>query len=293
MLSIRNLSKTYANGVRAIDDVNLEIGQGLFGLLGPNGAGKSSLMRTIAGLQAPDSGSIHFDDTDIVADRPAVRRVLGYLPQEFGVYPRMSAQAMLDHFAILKGLTDRRARKAEVAARLEQTNLYEVRKKPVASFSGGMKRRFGIAQALLGNPALIIVDEPTAGLDPSERNRFNRLLARLGEQAVVLLSTHIVDDVANLCSRMAIMGGGRILRLDSPQRTVGELRGLLWRKRATIEELAEQERHWTPIATKLSGGHTWIWVRAETKPGEDFESVEPRLEDAYFETLRRHGLQAS
>src|ERR1700761_8727813 len=230
MLNIRDLSKTYANGVKALRQVSLDIPHGMFGLLGPNGAGKSSLMRTIATLQDPDGGSITLNGQDLLADKPAARRALGYLPQEFGVYPKVSAEAMLDHFAVLKGVTARVERKAVVEGLLRQVNLWDVRHRKLGTFSGGMRQRFGIAQALIGNPKLIIVDEPTAGLDPEERNRFLNLLAEIGENVVVILSTHIVEDVSDLCPAMAIISGGRITRRGPPAELVRSLKGRIWRK---------------------------------------------------------------
>ncbi len=285
MLSISHLSKTYPGGVRALDRVNLEIGHGLFGLLGPNGAGKSTLMRTIAALQAPDSGRILFNGLDIVAHPQLVREALGYLPQEFGVYPKISALDLLDHLALLKGLTDGRKRRAQVQALLERTNLYEVRKQAVSAFSGGMRQRFGIAQALLGDPRLIIVDEPTAGLDPAERNRFHNLLCEIGQQTVVILSTHIVEDVRDLCAQMAIIVEGQVKLAGAPEALVAELRGKVWRKQIARAELAELEAAQTVLSTRLSGGRTLVHVLAEQAPGPGFSAVEPSLEDVYFAVL--------
>lgn len=290
MLSIQKLSKTYANGVRALKNVSLEIPNGMFGLLGPNGAGKSTLMRTIATLQDPDEGSIHLNDLDVLADKPAARRVLGYLPQEFGVYPKVSAEAMLDHFAVLKGITARGERKETVEALLRQVNLWEVRKRKLGTFSGGMRQRFGIGQALLGDPKLVIVDEPTAGLDPEERNRFLNLLAEIGENVVVILSTHIVEDVTDLCSRMAIIGQGEVLLSGEPGQAMHALEGRIWRRMLPNAEVeACKERH-TVLSTRLSAGKTIVHVLADTKPEEGFEAVAPNLEDVYFGQLRRQSV---
>ena len=285
MLAMTNLTKTYSNGVRALDGVTLEIGPGLFGLLGPNGAGKSTLMRTIATLQEPDSGTITLDGHDIVRDPAALRARLGYLPQEFGVYPGISAVALLDHIAVLKGILDRRQRAEQVAAVLQIANLYEVRKKAVSTYSGGMRQRFGIAQALLGSPRLIIVDEPTAGLDPEERNRFHNLLSDIGEEAVVLLSTHIVEDVSELCPRMAILAAGRVVLEGSPQRLVQALDGRLWRKAVAKRSLDDYRRNLTVISTRLFAGETQLHVLADARPESGFELVAPNLEDVYFATL--------
>jgi len=281
MLTIKGLSKTYANGVKALDSVSLDIGQGLFGLLGPNGAGKSTLMRTIAALQEPDRGEIHLDGVNVVADPELLRRRLGYLPQDFGVYPRIPAVELLDHIAVLKGITDKHERKEQVHALLELTNLYQVRKLAVSTFSGGMKQRFGIAQALLGEPRLIIVDEPTAGLDPEERNRFHNLLSEIGENAVVLLSTHIVDDVRELCPRMAILAGGRVLAEGAPAELISRLDGRLWRKNVSKASVAEYRQSHDVIATRLFAGQTQLHVRADHQPG-GFEPAVPGLEDVYF-----------
>ena len=288
-LRIENLSKTYPNGTRALRDITLEIPTGMFGLLGPNGAGKSSLMRTIATLQEPDTGSIHLGDIDVLRDKEAVRRTLGYLPQEFGLYPKASAEDLLDHFAVLKGITKKRERRDVVKALLEQTNLYDVRKKNLGSFSGGMRQRFGIAVALLGNPTLIIVDEPTAGLDPAERVRFLNLLSELGENSVVILSTHIVDDVSELCSRMAIINRGEILLEDEPLRAIGALSGKLWRRLIQRDELAAFERDYRIISTKLLAGRLSIRVQSDARPGPDFEPAEANLEDVYFATMTARG----
>ena len=288
-LRIENLSKTYPNGTRALRDVTLEIPTGMFGLLGPNGAGKSSLMRTIATLQEPDAGSIHLGEIDVLRDKEAVRRTLGYLPQEFGLYPKASAEDLLDHFAVLKGITKKRERRETVKALLEQTNLHDVRKKHLGSYSGGMRQRFGIAVALLGNPSLIIVDEPTAGLDPAERVRFLNLLSELGENSIVILSTHIVDDVSELCSRMAIINRGEILLEDEPLRAITALSGKLWRRLIQRDELAAFERDYRIISTKLLAGRLSIRVYSDTRPGPDFEPAEANLEDVYFATMTARG----
>jgi ABC-2 type transport system ATP-binding protein len=287
-LTISNLSKTYPNGVRALDDVSLSIGNNMFGLLGPNGAGKSSLMRTIATLQDPDSGAITLDGIDVLKQKNEVRKILGYLPQEFGVYPKLSAIDMLQHLAVLKGITDGGERKDVVDALLRQTNLWDVRKKALSTYSGGMKQRFGIAQALLANPRLIIVDEPTAGLDPAERNRFLNLLASIGRDVTVILSTHIVDDVQELCSQMAIMVNGRVLLHCSPSDSVRALDGKIWsRIVATDEELGALESQYDVISTHLTAGRHEVRVFAESSPGDGFEPVAPSLEDVYFRHLPR------
>ncbi len=293
MLSIRHLKKVYGNGVRALNDVSLEIPNGMFGLLGPNGAGKSTLMRTLATLQEPDSGEAFLGDIDIINNKDALRQVLGYLPQEFGVYPRVSPELMLDHLATLKGIMNRGERKELVAALLHQTNLYDVRKKSIDTFSGGMKQRFGIAQALIGEPQLIIVDEPTAGLDPSERNRFHNLLAEIGEQVVVILSTHIVEDVTDLCPNMAIMGSGQILLTGKPGEVLGDLKDRLWRTRIHRSELESYRDQYQVILSHLSGGETVIHVISDDKPAENFEAAMPDLEDVYFSTLLANGIEVS
>jgi ABC-type multidrug transport system ATPase subunit len=284
-LTIRDLTKTYANGVRALKGVTLTIPRGMFGLLGPNGAGKSTLMRTIATLQEPDEGSIHLGDIDVVKERDRVRETLGYLPQEFGVYPHATAERLLEHFAVLKGIGDRRARKEVVDALLHQTNLYEVRKKKLGGYSGGMRQRFGVAIALLGNPKLIIVDEPTAGLDPAERVRFLNLLSEIGEDAVVILSTHIVEDVSELCSRMAIIDRGTILLEAEPLGAIAALQGRIWRRVIAKGELARMEQTHALISSKLLAGRTVIRVFSETSPGREFDAVEADLEDVYFSTM--------
>ena len=286
MLSIKNLNKTYANGVKAINDVSLDIPNGMFGLLGPNGAGKSSLMRTIATLQDPDSGSIHFHGVDVQADKEGLRRQLGYLPQDFGVYPKVSAEKLLNHFAVLKGLTGKGQRKEAVEGLLHQTNLWDSRKRALGTFSGGMRQRFGIAQALLGAPRLVIVDEPTAGLDPDERNRFLNLLAKIGEQVVVILSTHIVEDVTDLCPRMAMIVKGQVLVQGEPQAAIDTLANRIWRRSVSPEALADYQARFTVLATRLVAGKPQINVYAEHQPDDGFRQVEPDLEDVYFLHLR-------
>jgi ABC-2 type transport system ATP-binding protein len=286
MLSIKNLNKTYANGVHATNNISVEIPAGLFGLLGPNGAGKSSLMRTIATLQDPDSGTIHFNGLDVLKDKQGLRRQLGYLPQDFGVYPKVSALDLLNHFAVLKGLTNRAERKEAVEGLLHQTNLWEARKRDVASYSGGMRQRFGIAQALLGAPNLVIVDEPTAGLDPDERNRFLNLLARIGEKVAVILSTHIVDDVTDLCPNMAMIGKGRVLIQGKPQDAIKVLASQVWRRTVLDAELAQYHDRFTVLSTRLVGGKPQINVFASSQPDAGFVQVEPDLEDVYFLQLR-------
>ena len=292
-LRIRGVSKTYPNGVQALKDVTLTIPAGMYGLLGPNGAGKSTLMRMIATLQEPDSGTIHLGDIDVVRQKDAVRRTLGYLPQEFGVYPKVSAEALLDHFALLKGVADRRERKPVVEALLRQTNLWEVRRQKLGGYSGGMRQRFGVAVALLGNPKLVIVDEPTAGLDPAERVRFLNLLSEIGENSVVLLSTHIVEDVSELCTRMAIIDRGEILLEAEPLRAMSDLRGRIWRRVMSKDELPGVQREHAVISTKLLAGRTVAHVHGDAAPGPGFEPVEPDLEDVYFTAMagrigRRH-----
>ena len=284
-LKIEHVSKTYANGVQALKDVSLTIPAGMYGLLGPNGAGKSTLMRILATLQEADSGSATLGEIDVLRDKDAVRRTLGYLPQEFGVYPKVSAEELLDHFALLKGIAERRARRDVVEALLRQVNLWDVRKQKLGGYSGGMRQRFGVAVALLGKPTLMIVDEPTAGLDPAERVRFLNLLAELGENSVVLLSTHIVEDVSELCTRMAIIDHGEILLEAEPLRAVDDLRGRIWRRVISKQELAAVEREHTVISTKLLAGRTVVRVHDESAPGAGFEAAEPDLEDVYFSTM--------
>lgn len=285
MLSIKNLVHVYANGTRALDDVSLEVPTGMFGLLGPNGAGKSTLMRSIATLQTPTSGSIDFDGIDAIKDPDKLRRTLGYLPQDFGVYPRVSAYDMLDHMAVLKGIAGARDRKATVESLLQQVNLWGVRKKAIAGFSGGMRQRFGIAQALIGNPKLIIVDEPTAGLDPEERNRFLNLLAEIADNVVIILSTHIVEDVADLCPRMAVLAGGKIQLQGAPVELLKQMQGRVWRKTIDKEALEDSKLKYEVISTRLFAGRTVIHVLSDQNPGAGFEPVEGGLEDVYFSTL--------
>ncbi|MCZ8085727.1 MAG: ABC transporter ATP-binding protein [Brevundimonas sp.] len=285
MLTVTNLVHVYGNGTRALDGVSLEVPKGMFGLLGPNGAGKSTLMRSIATLQTPTSGSIRFGDIDVIAQPDQLRRTLGYLPQDFGVYPRVSAWELLDHMAILKGVANGKARKETVASLLNQVNLWAVRNKAVAGFSGGMRQRFGIAQALIGQPQLIIVDEPTAGLDPEERNRFLNLLAEIGENVVVILSTHIVEDVADLCPKMAVLAGGRIQLEGAPAELMQALQGRVWKKTIDKAALEDHRARYQVISTRLFAGRTVIHVLADADPGEGFELVDGGLEDVYFSTL--------
>ncbi|MBU2967804.1 MULTISPECIES: ABC transporter ATP-binding protein [unclassified Pseudoalteromonas] len=287
MLTINGLSKTYDNGVKALDDVNLEIPKGMFGLLGPNGAGKSSLMRTIATLQQADKGSINFDGIDVFADPQALRQRLGYLPQDFGVYPRISAYELLDHMAILKGIKNKGERKEAVEGLLAHTNLYQHRKNAVSGFSGGMRQRFGIAQALLGDPDLLIVDEPTAGLDPEERNRFHNLLVSLGEQKAIILSTHIVEDVSELCPNMAVLASGKIVLQGNPIDLTDTLNGQIWRKSVSQAESVEIEKNMPVISKRLFAGQTIVHILAQNAP-EGFESAPANLEDVYFSTLHSH-----
>ena len=291
-LIIQNLSKTYPNGVQALKDVSLSMSKGMFGLLGPNGAGKSTLMRTIATLQEPDSGSITFDGINVLTQKEDIRQILGYLPQEFGVYPLVSAEVLLDHLAVLKGITHKGERKDIVQALLHKTNLYNDRKKKLGGYSGGMKQRFGIAQALLANPRLIIVDEPTAGLDPAERNRFHNLLSELGEEAIVILSTHIVDDVKELCTDMAIINHGQILMTGNPLESLDSLRGKIWKKRITKEELDQHRQAFHVISEKLIGGQPLIRVLSDTLPDESFEAAVTELEDVYFTHIFRSNVDA-
>jgi ABC-type multidrug transport system ATPase subunit len=286
-LSISNLSKTYPNGTQALKGVSLEIPTGMFGLLGPNGAGKSTLMRTIATLQDADTGTITLDTINVMQEKEAVRRVLGYLPQEFGVYPKVTAEELLNHFAELKGIASAKDRKEMVAALLQQTNLYDVRKKYVGGYSGGMKQRFGIAQALLGNPRLIIVDEPTAGLDPAERNRFHNLLSEIGENRVVILSTHIVSDVSDLCSNMAIIHQGQVLLTGDPTLVMNALRGRVWKKLIEKAELSSLQAEVNVISSRLFAGKTVVHVLADTQPDAGFEAVNPDLEDVYFSHITK------
>lgn len=284
-LRLDGICKTYANGVRALQDLSLTIAPGMFGLLGPNGAGKSSLMRTIATLQPPDTGRIHFRDIDVLHEPERLRAQLGYLPQEFGLYPTMSAEATLDHFATLKGAVEPGARRDLVTALLQQVNLYEVRQQQVGGFSGGMKQRLGIAIALSGSPSLLIVDEPTAGLDPAERNRFLNLLADVGQDVVVILSTHIVEDVRDLCSQMAIINQGRVVVSGAPERIIDEVRGRIWRRIVPRQQVDACRAQYEVISTRLTGGQVMLHAYADTNPGDGFEPVEPDLEDVYFYRL--------
>lgn len=298
MLTIRDLTKTYANGVRALDGISLDIPRGMFGLLGPNGAGKSSLMRTLATLQEADAGSAVLDNgdgavIDVLRDKDAVRRQLGYLPQDFGVYPKVSALDLLEHFAVLKGLAHRKQRREVVDGLLNQVNLWNVRKQKLGGFSGGMRQRFGIAQALLGDPRLVIVDEPTAGLDPEERNRFLNLLAEIGENVAVILSTHIVEDVTDLCPTMAIVNKGKVLLSGEPNAAIAALADQVWRKQVTKATLATYETRFTVLSNRLVGGQPVIHVFSPDSPEDGFERVAPNLEDVYFQRLRQHARVAA
>jgi ABC-type multidrug transport system ATPase subunit len=284
-LKIENLSKTYSNGVIALDNVNIEIENGMFGLLGPNGAGKSSLMRTLATLQEADSGSAKLDEIDIFNQPDELRKVLGYLPQEFGVYPKISALQLLDHLAILKGIINSKERKELVKYLLDKVNLYDKRNKSVKGFSGGMKQRVGIAQALIGNPKIIIVDEPTAGLDPGERNRFYNLLADVGKDVIVILSTHIVDDIRELCTKMAIMNLGKIVYHGTPQNAIDELNGKVFQKIVAREELQDYANNFSIISNKMVGGQPLIHIFSESTPEKGFEQVKPNLEDVFFSKI--------
>jgi ABC-2 type transport system ATP-binding protein len=284
-LVIQQLSKTYANGVRALDDVSLEIPTGMFGLLGPNGAGKSTLMRTLATLQDADSGSVTLGDIDVLNDKGAVRKILGYLPQEFGVYPKISAFAMLDHLAVLKGISNNGQRKELVEALLQRVNLWDHRQKAVSGYSGGMRQRFGIAQALIGSPRLIIVDEPTAGLDPGERNRFYNLLSEIGENVIVILSTHIVEDVMELCTNMAIIDKGKLLYAGAPGTAVAALSGKIWTKAISKAEIETYAQRHAIISSKLVAGKPFIHVFSETDPGDGFVAEQPDLEDVFFSKI--------
>ncbi|HAJ76126.1 MAG TPA: multidrug ABC transporter ATP-binding protein [Gammaproteobacteria bacterium] len=288
MLTIKDLSKTYSNGVQALAGVSLDIAEGMFGLLGPNGAGKSTLMRTLATLQDADTGTAFLNDIDILNEKEQLRQVLGYLPQEFGTYPRISATRMLDHFAVLKGIIDRGERRELVDHLLNEVNLWDARKTAVSTYSGGMKQRFGIAQALIGDPQLVIVDEPTAGLDPEERRRFHNLLADIGSGTVVILSTHIVDDVSDLCSDMAIMGDGNILMKGRPDEVIMRLEGSIYSKIIERADLAEYESKYRVLFSTLVGGRTKIHVVSDANPGDGFEASAASLEDVYFSTLNDH-----
>ena len=286
MLTIQNLNKTYPNGVKALDGVSLNIRQGMYGLLGPNGAGKTSLMRTIATLQEPDSGSIRLGEVDVLRQKDEVRRRLGYLPQDFGVYPRISAQDMLSHIALLKGITRSGERKDVVDAMLRRCNLYDVRKKSLTTFSGGMRQRFGIAQALIGNPQLLIVDEPTAGLDPGERNRFYNLLAEIGENVVVILSTHIVEDVMDLCNRMAIIHLGKVLFEGQPEDAIAQLKDRVWSRSIEKSQLGEYEQRHKVISSRLVAGRPVLHVLSPQPPEDGFAPTAPDLEDVFFTKIR-------
>ena len=285
MLSIRDISKTYGNGVQALSNISLNIPPGMYGLLGPNGAGKSTLMRILATLQEPDEGSIYLGEIDVIRQKDAVRQTLGYLPQEFGVYPKVSAEEMLDYFAVLKGITNRASRREVVERLLRQTNLWDKRRQKLGGYSGGMKQRFGVAVALLGNPKLLIVDEPTAGLDPAERVRFLNLLSEVGENSVVILSTHIVEDVAELCTNLAIINKGQILLQANTQQAVAELKGRIWRTRTDKNYLPRLEQEQQVISAKLLSGRTLVHIYSEENPGKGFELVEPGLEDVYFAVI--------
>ena len=286
MLAIQNLTKTYPNGVKALDAVSLSIPQGMYGLLGPNGAGKTSLMRTVATLQETDAGSIRLGDIDVFRQKDVVRRRLGYLPQDFGVYPRISAQDMLSHIALLKGITSSGERKDVVDAMLRRCNLHDVRKKSLTTFSGGMRQRFGIAQALIGNPQLLIVDEPTAGLDPGERNRFYNLLAEVGESVVVILSTHIVEDVMDLCNRMAIIHLGKVLFEGKPDDAISQLKDRIWRRSVAKSELHDYEQRYQVISSKLVGGRPVLHILSAQSPEDGFLPASPDLEDVFFTKIR-------
>ena len=290
-LTIQNLNKTYSNGVQALKDVTLTIHQGMFGLLGPNGAGKSTLMRTIATLQEADSGSITLGDLNVLTQKEEVRKILGYLPQEFGVYPKVDAETLLDHLAVLKGITNKKERKDVVAALLQKSNLWAARQKNLGSFSGGMKQRFGIAQALLANPKLIIVDEPTAGLDPAERNRFLNLLSEIGQNTIVILSTHIVDDIKELCTNMAIINKGEVLYKGNPIDAMAEVEGKLWKKKVSKAELEDVKKSFHVISERLIGGLPEIRIYSETQPDASFERVTVDLEDVYFANIFRSSVE--
>ncbi len=283
-LKIKKLYKTYSNGVKAIDNISLEIGNGMFGLLGPNGAGKSSLMKTIVGLQTADSGEILFNDVNVLLDTIFIKKHLGFLPQDFGVYPKISAYSLLDHLAILKGVTNATERKEQILALLEKVNLFQHRKKEVHTFSGGMRQRFGIAQALLGNPKIVIVDEPTAGLDPEERNRFNSLLSEIGEEIIIILSTHLVEDVRNLCQKMAIINNGAVLAHGNPSDFLKELNGKIWQKEIGKKEIENYKNEFKIISSQFVSGKMNIHIVSDISP-ENFEPVAPTLEDVYFATL--------
>lgn len=286
-LQIKSLFKAYPNGVKALNDINITITKGMFGLLGPNGAGKSTLMRTVAALQDPDSGTIHLGDIDVINQKDELRKVLGYLPQDFGFYPKVSALMLLEHFAVLKGITNKKERREIVDALLQQTNLFEVRKRNVSEYSGGMRQRFGIAQALLGNPKLVIVDEPTAGLDPAERNRFHNLLSEIGEQVIVILSTHIVDDVKSLCNQMVVMNKGTILMEGTPKETVAAVQGKIWSIAIEKELFADYKNRYPVISHNISEGKMIVHVFSDDRPDEGFEQADATLEDVYFSSINK------
>ena len=290
-LSIKNVSKTYSNNVEALKDVTLEVGNGMFGLLGPNGAGKSTLMRTIAGLQELDSGSITVGDIDVSKHKHELRKVLGYLPQEFGLYPKVNALELFDHLATMKGITDSKERDELTKSLLSQTNLWKYRNRKLGTFSGGMKQRFGIAQALIGEPKLIIVDEPTAGLDPTERNRFHNLLSAIGENVIVILSTHIVEDVSDLCSKMAIIKDGKVKLVGEPLTLVKDLKAQVWTGLVTKKDFKNVKNDHQVISSKLSMGKVQIRVLSDQEPIDDFIQVEPEIEDLYFATINELGLK--
>lgn len=286
-LKITNLTKTYANRVKALNSISLDIENGMFGLLGPNGAGKSTLMKTIVGLTQPDSGSIFFNEENVIANSKFIKNQLGYLPQDFGVYPNISAYDLLNHLAILKGLNNATNRKEQILALLEKTNLLEHKSRAVSTYSGGMRQRFGVAQALLGNPQIIIVDEPTAGLDPEERNRFNNLLSEIGENIIVILSTHLVEDVRNLCTRMAIIDKGELLLSGNPEQFIDKLGGNIWKKQIDKNELTAYQKQYKIVSTQLQAGKLNIRVFASENPENGFTSTESDLEDVYFTTLQK------
>ena len=293
MLSLNGVTHVYPNGTRALDDINLVIPKGMFGLLGPNGAGKSTLMRSVATLQTPTSGIMSFDGINIEAEPEKIRARLGYLPQDFGVYPRVTAYDLLDHMAVLKGIATKSERRDTVETLLAQVNLWEVRKKAIAGFSGGMRQRFGIAQALIGNPDLIITDEPTAGLDPEERNRFLNLLAEIGENVVVILSTHIVEDVADLCPRMAVIVAGQVRLEGAPDDLITASKGSIWEKTISRAEMSDYAEQFNIISSRLQAGRSVIHVLSDTDPGSDFVSVDGGLEDVYFTTLAKTRAESS
>lgn len=286
-LKIQNVVKQYPNGVKALNNINLTIERGMFGMLGPNGAGKSSLMRTIATLQEPDSGTLMLGDIDILKQKDELRKVLGYLPQDFGFYPKVTALDMLHHFAVLKGINNKKERNEIVDALLNQTNLFEARKRNISEYSGGMRQRFGIAQALLGNPKLVIVDEPTAGLDPMERNRFHNLLSEIGENVIVILSTHIVEDVKNLCKKMVVMNQGTILFEGTPDQSIETIKNKIWRKYIDKEQLNDFRKEMHVISSRVMDGKLAIHVHSDSNPGAGFEAVSPDLEDVYFSNITK------